>query len=139
MLPPPPLCRSAQNGVCGVWSISTLHVGPDQTDPRPNPNPLGGSRSARYHCDMKIYALYVLMFFLSCLFFFVLRFSSLSTYLGCWSGYVVHVVSDGIHKNEMLRELQIRGQAFRDDWCKVEPIYFPFFLAASQSWRARSQ
>ena len=35
-----------------VWSISTLRVGPDQTDPKlnphhPNPDPLGGSRSAR--------------------------------------------------------------------------------------------
>ena len=29
-----------------VWSISTLHVRPDHADRRPNPNPLGGSRSA---------------------------------------------------------------------------------------------
>ena len=26
------------------------------------------------------------------------------------------------HKNYMLNELQIRGQAFRDDWYEVEPI-----------------
>ena len=26
-----------------------------------------------------------------------------------------------------LNELQIRGQAFRDDWCEVEPIYCCFF------------
>ena len=37
-----------------------------------------------------------------------------------------------------LNELQIRGQAFRDDWCEVEPIYCCFFsrriseLASSQ-------
>ena len=26
-----------------------------------------------------------------------------------------------------LNELQIRSQAFRDDWCEVEPIYCCFF------------
>ena len=26
-----------------------------------------------------------------------------------------------------LNELQIRGQAFRDDWCEIEPIYCCFF------------
>ena len=25
-------------------------------------------------------------------------------------------------KNEILNELQIRGKAFREDWCEVEPI-----------------
>ena len=40
----------------------------------------------------------------------------------------------------IVNELQrIRGQAVRGDWCEVEPIYCCFFLAASQSWRARSQ
>ena len=49
-----PLCAGASyKKLCagGVWSISALHVGPDQPDlrrnPNPNPNfdPLGGSRS----------------------------------------------------------------------------------------------
>ena len=30
-------------------------------------------------------------------------------------------------KMKCLNELQIRGQAFRDDWCEVEPIYCCFF------------
>ena len=33
-------------------------------------------------------------------------------------------------KMKGLNELQLRGQAFRDDWCEVEPIH---------GWRARSQ
>ena len=41
-------------------------------------------------------------------------------------------------------ELQIRGQAFRDDWCEVEPIYCCFFsrriseLASSLAARSRA-
>ena len=53
------VCRTVRHNTCGAgraWSVSTLHVGPDQPDIRPhpnpipnhnpNPNPLGGSRSA---------------------------------------------------------------------------------------------
>ena len=38
----------------------------------------------------------------------------------------------------MFNELQIRGQAIRDDWCEVEPTYCWFCLTASQLARSRA-
>ena len=38
-----------------------------------------------------------------------------------------------------LNELQIRGQAFRDDWCEVEPIHCCFFSRRISQQRANSQ
>ena len=47
------------------------------------------------------------------------------------------------HKNEMFIELQIHGQAFRDDWCEVEPTYwlllFEPHLRAGELARSRQQ
>ena len=38
-----------------------------------------------------------------------------------------------------LNELQIRCQAFRGDWCEVEPIYFCFFSRRISQQRANSK
>ena len=43
------------------------------------------------------------------------------------------------HKNEMFIEIQIRGQAIRDPWCEVEPVYFSFCLTAHRIYLSSQQ